>query len=817
MLVIFYDLLGLAGGAFLSRHRPTGALSLRDLPFVVTPPWLEDTQTSQTLHRVHGLVTERCAASILAHLISQAWVTRVLVQVFRIGLCIRSDLLHVRRMPDARTPRDDFSDATLFLSRELSWLAFNARVLDQARDVGWPLLERIKFLAIFGANLDEFFMIRVSGLHDQLEAGVPSASAAGLSAREELARVRKLVLELCADASRLFAEVLSPELEKVGIRLRGYRGLSSRARDFAREYFRKQVFPVLTPLAVDPQHPFPFLSNLSLSLAVEAEDPVTLQRRFARVKVPESLDRLLAIPADLDLPQEGDTPPPCEFVSLEELIAGNLADLFPGMNIIGHWPFRVTRDMDLEILEDEAEDLLDIVDREVRRRRFGAAVRLEVAVGVPERIRALLLEKLELESSDLYECSGILGFSRLFSLTQIARRELKDPPLRQRLPPGWTETCDPFALIAAQDVLLHHPYESFTPVLQLLRAAAEDPNVLAIKMTLYRAGSNAEAVRTLVRAAENGKQVAVSVELKARFDEENNIGWARALERVGAHVFYGASGLKIHAKALLIVRREAHGLRRYVHLSTGNYNASTAKVYTDFGLLTTDEALGEDVSELFNSLSGYSREVSYRKLAVAPRALRTSLLQKIDEQREHAERGEPARIFAKLNSLVDTGIIRALYRASQAGVTIELVVRGVCCLRPRLPGISENIRVYSLIGRFLEHERVYVFGPAGAEGFFLSSADWMPRNLDRRVELLFPITEPRLCERIRRESLAVLPRDNSRVYEMESDGSYRRRTPDAGAPVCDGQECAHERVWDLDASRAAAPTLTNSASAPLQA
>jgi polyphosphate kinase len=698
-----------------------------------------------------------------------------------------------------RTPSLD--DRHLYLSRELSWLAFNQRVLDQADDPRWPLLERVKFLAIFGANLDEFFMIRVSGLHDRREAGKGALNGDAALAIEELARIREFVSRLSERAVRLFAERLLPELESARIHLQSFQQLDERGRAWAAEYFRKQVFPVLTPLAVDPMHPFPFVSNLSLSLAVEAEDPITHERRFARVKVPESLDRLLAIPSAPD----ADGEPRTELLLLDELIAAHLTDLFPGMSIIGAWPFRVTRDMDLDILDDEASDLLMVVDREVRRRRFGAPVRLEVAASVPDRIRSFLLEKLELDAEDLYESQGWLGFSSLFSLAKLPRPELHDPPFRPRLPPGWEEGLDTFAFLQQEDVLLHHPYESFSPVLDLLRAAADDANVLAIKMTLYRAGANSEAVQTLIRAAENGKQVAVSVELKARFDEAANIGWARALERAGAHVFYGASGLKTHAKALLVVRREAGGLRRYVHLSTGNYNSGTAKLYTDLGLLTTDESLGQDVSELFNSLSGFSRDVSYRKLAVAPRTLRPTVVQKIREQAERAARGEPARLFAKLNALVDPAIIRELYQASRAGLRVDLVVRGTCCLRPQLPTVSENIRVFSLIGRFLEHERVYVFGPAGAEEFFLSSADWMPRNLDRRVEALFPITEERLRERIRREVLAPLEVDNIRVYEMDRDGVYHRREPAEAAAAVDAQEYVHEVVSDTFGSRSGAP------------
>jgi polyphosphate kinase len=700
-----------------------------------------------------------------------------------------------------RAPRIDLQDPELYISRELSWLAFNARVLDQARDSSWPLLERVKFLAIFGANLDEFFMIRVAGLHDQREAEAQSPGESS-SASAELARLRKVVLELSDSATTLFSHTLIPELEAAGIALRGYSALSESSRAWAREYFRQQVFPVLTPLAVDPLHPFPFVSNLSLSLAVEAKDPSSNERRFARVKVPESLDRLLAIPSTGREDARPGGEARLELIPLEELIASNLADLFPGMEIVGYWPFRVTRDMDLEIMEEEAEDLLALVDREIRRRRFGAAVRLEVAASVPQHIRQLLLEKLELEVEDLYESRGLLGFSSLFSLARLPRKELHDAPLRQRLPAGWEDGGDPFALIAAQDLLLHHPYDSFAPVLDLLRAAADDPNVLAIKLTLYRAGANSEVVHTLIRAAENGKQVAVSVELKARFDEENNIGWARALERAGAHVFYGASGLKTHAKALLVVRREAQGLRRYVHLSTGNYNSSTAKLYTDLGLLSTDDALGEDVSELFNALSGFSRTANYRQLVLAPHSLRRTIIEKIREQAERARRGEPARIFAKFNALVDREIIGELYQASRAGLAIQLLVRGICCLRPRLEGISDNIRVFSLIGRFLEHERVCVFGAPGQEEIFLSSADWMPRNLDRRVEVLFPVLDSRLCERIRNEVMAPLGLDNSRVYEMAADGSYQRRVPEPDVPAIDGQKQAQQSALDFAAPRA---------------
>src|SRR5580658_10111276 len=617
-----------------------------------------------------------------------------------------------------------------YVNRELSWLEFNRRVLDQAADPTRPLLERVKFVAIFGSNLDEFFMIRVSGLHEQLDDGAAVLTPDQMSTADQLAAIRTTVQAEVARAADLLVRDLFPELTRQGIQLETWASLSEPMKQWAHRYFRESVFPLLTPLAVDPVHPFPFLSNLSLSLAVEATDPVTGEHRFARIKVPESLPRFVTL--------GGARGHKVHLLPLEELIAHSLDDLFPGIVIEDCHFFRVTRDMDIDILEEEASDLLSVVDRQLRTRRFGAAVRLEVAPGLPDRVRRLLLDKLQLEEDDLYETKGLLGLSGLFGLAAVARPELKDPPLVPRT----TDLAGPddiFAAIAEGDILLHHPYDGFGTVLEFLRAAAEHPDVLAIKMTLYRAGSNSETAAALVRAAERGKQVAVSVELKARFDEENNILWARALERAGAHVFYGAAGLKTHAKALLVVKREGHALRRYVHLSTGNYNASTAKLYTDTGLLTCDPDIGADATELFNALSGFSRTPSYRKLAVAPVTLRSTILSKIEAQIGLARASKPARIFAKLNALVDKQVIDTLYRASSAGVSIDLVVRGVCCLRPGVPGLSDNIRVRSLVGRFLEHERVLVFGAGGDAQYFLTSADWMPRNLDRRVELLFPV------------------------------------------------------------------------------
>lgn len=665
--------------------------------------------------------------------------------------------------------QQDLSDPSLYINRELSWLAFNERVLGEAKSPQWPLLERLKFLAIHGSNLDEFFMIRVSGLHEQLEAkAFVEPTADGLRPREQLTQIGQVVRAQLQQAEHLLADELLPALASRGIHLRDWKDLHADVKRAARRYFRQAVFPVLTPLSVDPGHPFPFLSNLSLSLAVEARDPDTGERRFARVKVPESLPRFVALDAVAGAGTQ-------DFLPLEQLIAANLDDLFPGMEILGGHPFRVTRDMDIDILEEEAHDLLSTVDREIRRRRFGACVRLEVDSRVPERIRRMLLEKLEIDEEDSYVSTGPLGLEALFELASLERPDLRDPPFSSRTPPELADCRDLFAVMRQRDILLHHPYDSFGVVLEFLRAAADDPKVLAIKMTLYRAGSNAEAVRTLVHAAEKGKQVAVSIEIKARFDEENNIFWARALERAGAHVFFGRAASKTHAKAVLVVRHDTDGLRRYVHVSTGNYNAGTARTYTDVGLMTSDAEIGEDVSDLFNSLSGFSKKAKYRKLAVAPTSLATTLLEKIEAQTARAREGKRGYIFAKLNALVELPIIQALYRASRAGVTVDLCIRGICCLRPGVPGVSDNIRVTSIVGRFLEHSRILVFGPPGEEEVFLTSADWMPRNLHRRVELLVPVAAEPLREIIRREIVRPALADNSRAYDMNAEGVYTRR------------------------------------------
>ncbi|HEY1906349.1 MAG TPA: polyphosphate kinase 1 [Myxococcaceae bacterium] len=688
--------------------------------------------------------------------------------------------------PEPRTPgaRPTPKEPALYFNRELSWLAFDARVLEEAADPHWPLLERLKFLSITFSNLDEFFMIRVSGLHEQLEQAEAERSPDGLTPRQQLARIRDVVRKLLKDATDLLERQLLPALAEHGIRIRDWKSLGKAAQERAKAYFRESVFPVLTPLAVDPGHPFPFISNLSLSLAVEAADPESGERRFARVKVPEILPRFVPLERFCENPDEVR---PGEFLPLEALISANLDQLFPGMQILAVHPFRITRDMDIEIMEEEAHDLLVTIDREIRRRKFGAVVRLEVHPDTPQRIREFLLSKLEIEEDDLYEESGVLGVSALMSVASLPRADLHDTPFVQNLNHALAEAADPFAVVRLGDILLHHPYDSFQPVLHFLRRAAEDPAVLAIKMTLYRTGSNSEIVKALSAAAENGKQVAVAIELKARFDEQNNIVWARQLERSGVHVFYGSAGFKTHAKVILVVRQEEGQIRRYVHLSTGNYNVTTSRLYTDLGMFSADQGLGEDVSEVFNALSGFAKVAHYRKLAVAPVTLAETILRKISEQTERARAGKPARIYAKMNALVDLSVIDALYAASQAGCAVDLCIRGICCLRPGLPGVSENIRVFSIVGRFLEHCRVFAFGPEEEEELFLASADWMPRNLYRRVELMFPVEDRALRARIHREVIEPSLTDNSRARDLLPDGTYVRRTPVPGEPVRDAQ------------------------------
>lgn len=679
---------------------------------------------------------------------------------------------------------------SLLLNRELSWIEFNRRVLEEALDPAQPLLERLKFLAIFSTNLDEFFMIRVSGLQDQLEANPMMLSPDGLSPATQLRliseRLRPL-LKLQTDC--LLKEVL-PGLAQYGVRIVPYSQLSQEQREEMKAFFSERIFPVLTPLAVDPSHPFPYISNISLNLGIlVTPEPVNSESeaRFARVKLPPNVPRLIPVSDDYS------------FILLEELVAAHIESLFPGMQIIECQPFRITRDAELEIEEDEAGDLLKTVERQLRRRRFGFGVRLEVAAGMSKHMVKLLCTSLELSEQDVFTLDGPLNIPDLMALYKLDLPDLKDKPFAPAIPAALSSGESIFDVIRHQDVLLHHPYDSFAPVVEFLRAAANDPHVLAIKQTLYRIGPDSPIVKALIEAAEQGKQVAVLVELKARFDEENNIIWARRLEEAGVHVVYGVVGLKTHTKMALVVRQEGATLRRYVHLGTGNYNPVTARLYTDFGLFTARLDFGADVSELFNYLTGYSRQDQYRKLLVAPVNMRTRLVELIRREIEHREAGRPSGIVAVCNSLTDTAIISELYAASRAGVKVDLIVRGICCLRPGLPGHSENIRVGSIVGRFLEHARAYRFVNGGQEELYLGSADLMSRNLDRRVEVLFPLEDERLKERVCHQVLDLMLADNVKMRWLQANGSYVR------PPIEEQELIESQAILLAAASRAGAP------------
>jgi polyphosphate kinase len=679
-------------------------------------------------------------------------------------------------LDEARAHAHDLKHPGLYLNRELSWLHFNWRVLEEALNPETPLLERVKFLAIFANNLDEFFMIRVSGLRRQLAAGAVELPPDGMSVTDQMAAIRQTLLAHLRKQSECWLKDVAPKLREAGIHILAHRELNAKQQAAVRDYFEREVFPVLTPLAFDPSHPFPHISNLSLNLAVVINDPLHGER-FARLKVPDSFPRLLAVPgehAPRAYKRLGLKQPPSTFVWLEEAVAANLDLLFPGMDVLAAYPFRVTRDADLEIEEDEAADLLETVAESVEARHFGSGVRLEVDRGMPARIRDLLVRNMGFAPYQVFAVHAPIGMSALMELTKLERPDLKDAPFQPASPVPLLGDEGVFALIRQRDLLLYHPYDSFTPVVDFVREATRDPQVLAIKQTLYRMGPNSPIVDALMEAREQGKQVAVLVELKARFDEENNIAWARALEQAGVHVVYGLIGLKTHAKLCLVVRREEGGIRRYVHLSTGNYNVATSRIYTDLGLFTCDEDLGADASDLFNALTGYSRKEGYRKLLVAPRLLRRDLLARIDREiaRHHAH-GDGYIAF-KMNALVDEACIRALYRASQAGVKVDLQIRSVCCLRPGVPGVSDNITVTSLVGRFLEHTRIYYFRNGGDEEVFLGSADLMPRNLDRRVEILFPVEDPRLRQQVVRDILQVHLRDTAQTRVLTPDGTYRR-------------------------------------------
>jgi polyphosphate kinase len=686
----------------------------------------------------------------------------------------------------SRTP----DDPARFLNRELSWLRFNERVLATATMPGVPLLERAKFCAIFSQNLDEFFQVRVAGLKDQVAAGIDRPSPDGRTPAQQLAEIAGRVQVLVERSEAIFLAQIVPDLAQQGIVLSAWEDLDDDDRKFLVEEFESRIFPVLTPLSVDPGHPFPYISSLSLNLAVIVRDPVTAERRFARVKVPATLSRFLVLP-------DGE-----RFVPLEKVISEHLDLLFEGMEILEHVPFRVTRNADLTLEEEEADDLLVAVELELRRRRFGRAVRLEIDADASEEVRELLVRELDLTDEDVYAYRGPLDLGGLWALQALDRPDLKvhpwAPVTPARLTPGEGDRSDLFATIRAGDVLVQHPYESFvTSVEEFIRQASRDPKVLAIKITLYRTSGGSSIVRSLIRAAEEGKQVAALVELKARFDEANNIEWARALEEAGVHVTYGLVGLKTHCKTTMVVREESGSLRRYCHIGTGNYNDATAKNYEDVGLFTCDEQIGADLTQLFNFLTGYSRKVAYQQILVAPHTLRQGLEDLVAQEIEAARAGRPAAIRLKVNSLVDPRFIDLLCEASQAGVEIDLVVRGTCCLRPGVPGRSERIRVRSLIGRYLEHSRIFRFangaGP-GVPATFIGSADLMPRNLDRRVEILVPVLDPTCVEQLVR-ILDVVLADQRLAWTLDATGTWHK------VPVVNRVDADGELERPVDAHR----------------
>ncbi|MEN9508827.1 MAG: hypothetical protein RLZZ621_1390 [Gemmatimonadota bacterium] len=659
-----------------------------------------------------------------------------------------------------------------YLNRELSWLAFNERVLEEAADPRVPLLERLKFLAIFSTNLDEFYMVRVAGLRRKVVAGTAPYAPETMTPAEQLVAIRHRVRRLLQDRERLLHDVLLPQLAQHDIKLLSMEQLVASERATISQFFEREVFPVLTPLAVDPGHPFPYISNLSLSLAVEVRDPQSGQEHFARIKVPRSLPRWVSFGRD-----------GC-FVPLEDVIGAHMDALFPGMHVERWFTFRITRYSDLDLGQmEQPDDLLETIEQQVFQRRFGEVVRLEVQRDMPETMRHLLLEELgagesqavaPLTEQDVHDADALLELGDLLQLSGLDVPDLRDPPFIPVTPKAFREGRSIFDVIREHDVLVHHPFEAFTTTVEaFLETAAADPQVLAIKLTLYRTSGDTAIVRALTEAALAGKQVAVLVELQARFDEQNNIRFARHLESFGIHVAYGLPGLKTHSKTILVVRRDADGIRRYVHLGTGNYNAKTARLYTDVGLFTCEPDIAADVGDLFNVLTGVGRQRGYRRLAVAPGSLRTRTLALIDRETAHAEAGRSGRIIAKMNALVDPQVISALYRASQAGVEIDLIVRGICCLVPGIVGVSDRIRVRSIIGRFLEHSRVFYFGNAGDPECFIGSADWMPRNFDRRVETMAPITDrARLADL--KGVLDVCLSDSRQAWLLREDGTYAR-------------------------------------------
>lgn len=685
----------------------------------------------------------------------------------------------------------DLSDPCLYTDREYSWLQFNNRVLEEAFDERNPLLERVKFLSIFGSNLDEFFMVRVSGVLKRIAEALKDDRTDEL-AQEQLRIIRLELLRQLPLTDKCWNEILEPALREKGIKVLNYFELSGKEREKLRDYFERNIFPLLTPLGFDSGRPFPHISNLSLNLAVLIDDP-DYGERFARVKIPPMFTRLVVVPED---DQERITSSLEElktgrFVWLEQLIAANLDLLFPGQHILGAYPFRITRDADLGFDEDGDKDLMTAVKQRVGRNYFGSAVRLETDYTMPPRVSDILLKNLDLTASLMFRSAAPLGLSSLIKLAQINRPELKYEPFEPKKHSQLTKKKEIFSVLKKRDILLHHPYDSFESVIDFVEEAADDPDVLAIKMTLYRVDDNSRIVQALMKAADRRKQVAVLVELKARFDEENNIGWAKELERKGVHVAYGFPGRKTHAKMCLVVRAEEEGIRYYVHMSTGNYNAVTGKLYTDIGYLTSDSFIGKDISDLFNALTGYSRKDHYIKLLVAPQTLRHQILERIRREIDLHEKCGNGHLIFKMNSLVDYQCIRELYRASRAGVKVDLIIRGICCLRPGIYGLSENIRVTSIVGRFLEHSRIYYFRNGGKEEVFMGSADLMPRNLDNRVEVLFPAS-PEYIPILRDVILGIHLKDNVKARLLLPNGRTERIYPQPQEEELDSQ------LWMLE-------------------
>jgi len=657
-----------------------------------------------------------------------------------------------------------------FFSRDLSWLEFNRRVLEEALNPDLPLLDKVKFISIFFSNLDEFYMIRVSGLKEQVRANVIDTSIDGLSAIEQLRLIEKTVQPMLKEINEYWNNQIVPALRQNKIFICELNELTKDERNGLNDYFLKEIYPVLTPLAFDPGRPFPYISNLSLSFAILVKKP-SGEKHFARVKVPSLLPRLLRIDQIVNSKIGNGTNGIVKYIWIGDLIKSNLDMLFPGLEVLEAYRFRITRDTDLEIQEDEADDLLQVIEENIKQRKFGSVVRLEVERKMPSYMIDTLVENLEITHEDLHVIDGNLGLSDVMLLYDLPFHHLKEKPFHPNTPEIFEEE-NIFSLIRKKDILLHHPYDSFTPVIDFIKAASRDPDVLAIKQTLYRVGTNSPIVKYLIEAAERKKQVAVLVELKARFDEENNIYWARELEKAGVHVVYGLVGLKTHGKMTLVVRKEIDGVKRYVHLSTGNYNITTAKIYTDIGLFTADEEICADVSEIFNYLTGYSEKKSYRKLWVAPINKRQCFMELIEREIKNVKTNGEGRLIFKLNSLVDPALIAALYEASSKGVKIDLIVRGICCLVPQVPGLSENIRVISIVGRFLEHSRIYYFYNNGNEEIYLSSADIMQRNLDRRVETTFPIQDNDHKMFLKEEILKTCLEDNVKSRVLLPSGLY---------------------------------------------